>query len=62
MTSTRRLRYNVIWIDDKWKEFDDFIINAAGKDIHIEPYEYGKDALDELDAHIDIWDGVILDV
>ena len=58
----KSLKYNVIWVDDKWKEFDDFIINAAGKQIFVRPFEYGKDAIAELAAHINDWDGVVLDV
>ena len=39
---TDKFRYHVIWIDDKYKEYDGFITNAAMDGIGITPFEYGK--------------------
>lgn len=53
--------YNVIWIDDKCDEID-LPGNAEQENIIIKPYKYGKDGISELKAHIENWDGVIVDV
>ncbi len=53
--------YNVIWIDDKYNEID-LPGNAEQENIYITPFKYGKDGIAELQAHIDNWDGVIVDV
>ena len=53
--------YNVIWIDDKYNEID-LPGNAEQDNIIIKPFKYGKDGIDELKAHINNWDGIIVDV
>ncbi len=53
--------YNVIWIDDKFDEID-LPGNAEQENIFITPFKYGCDGISELQAHIEAWDGVIVDV
>ena len=59
---TDKFKYHVIWIDDKYKEYDGFITNAAMDGVGVTPFEYGKDGLRALVENIDYWDGVVLDV
>ncbi len=59
---TDKFKYHVIWIDDKYKEYDGFITNAAMDGIGVTPFEYGKDGINALEENLDFWDGVILDV
>lgn len=60
--TTDRFKYHVVWIDDKYKEYDGFITNAAMDGIGITPFEYGKDGINALKDNLEYWDGVVLDV
>lgn len=60
--TTDKFKYHVIWIDDKYKECDGFITNAAMDDIGVVPFEYGKDGIRALKGNLEYWDGVVLDV
>ena len=55
--------YNVIWIDDECKSrMGKLFIQRWKKDgFNIREFEYGSDALDELEQNYNIWHAVILD-
>lgn len=55
-------KYNVIWIDDEWEKMASFKEECEEiHQIYLEPFRTQKDAMDELDRHLDSWDAVILD-
>lgn len=54
-------KYNVIWIDDDWRELTEFKEECEELGIHLEPYSYQKAGMDEIDKHPHLWDAVILD-
>ena len=53
--------YNVIWIDDKYEDID-LPGNGEQEDIYITPFKFGRDGISALQANLDFWDGVIIDV
>lgn len=56
-------RYNVIWVDDKClDELSGFIDDAYYQGIDITPFQYGCDAIAELEKNASKYDGIILDV
>ena len=59
---TDKFKYHVIWIDDKYKEYDGFITNAALEGVGVTAFEYGKDGIAALTENLEYWDGVVLDV
>ena len=54
--------YNVIWIDDLYKKFIDFIISSKRKGVVITPFEFGYDGIQELKSNSAKYDAVILDI
>ena len=55
-------KYNVIWIDDKCNEDPFFVLAAKKRGIIVNPFEFGKDGLNELKKNLIKYDAVILDV
>ncbi len=55
--------YNVLWIDDLYKQFIDFIISAKNNaGIIIKAFEFGADGIEELKSNPIKYDAIILDV
>lgn len=55
--------YNVLWIDDLYKQFIDFIIRAKKEEgIIINPFEFGALGIKELKSNPVKYDAIILDV
>lgn len=59
---TDNKRYNIIWIDDKCEELSGFVDEAYYEGIDIKPFQYGLDAINELEKNPSKYDGIILDV
>lgn len=53
--------YNIIWIDDEWKDQSEFKDECEELHIHLKPFSNQKSGMDELDNHPNFWDAVILD-
>lgn len=55
-------RYEVIWIDDKWKDMEAFKEECEViHQIHLQPFDTQKAGMLELDKNPKRWDAVILD-
>ena len=55
------MQYRILWIDDKYKEFDNFLDTAATKQIEMLCFDNATDGLASLKSNLKDIDAIILD-
>ena len=54
-------KYNILWIDDQYKDLFQFIIDAENENIFLDGFTSFEEGFDHLEMNIHNYDGVLLD-